>query len=85
MSGTEPTLLELDPRGRVSLKKVAGDTQRFLAYTHEDGTIVLEPATVMTEAQARFLAAPEVVDALERAMSQPDKMREYTPGRRPQS
>lgn len=82
MTPTDPTLIELDPRGRVSLKKLAGSHDRYLASRYDDGTIVLEPAAVVTEAQARYLASPHVADALEAAMARPDRVKPYKPGRR---
>jgi hypothetical protein len=50
-------LLELDTRRRISLGQLAKHN-RYLAAIEEDGTIVLTPAVVMTEAEARLLGAP---------------------------
>lgn len=66
----EGTLLELDERRRVSLGKV-GRHSRYLAVVEADGTIVLHPATVMTEAQARFNSAPALSAQLDAFLDDP--------------
>jgi hypothetical protein len=54
-------LIELDDRRRVALGKVGKpEHRRYLAETHPDGTIILKPAVVVTEAQVRLWANPEV-------------------------
>lgn len=52
-------LLELDTRRRISLGRIAKHNH-YLVAVEEDGTIVLTPAVVMTEAEARLLAVPAV-------------------------
>ena len=53
------TLLELDTRRRISLGQIAKH-DRYLAVAEADGTIVLTPAVVMTEAEAaRLRTEPE--------------------------
>jgi hypothetical protein len=58
------TLLELDTRRRLSLGRLA-QHDRYIATVEEDGTIVLTPAVVMTEAEARLLAVPAVQEMAE--------------------
>ena len=63
------TLVELDERRRLSLGKVGRpEHRRYLAHEEADGTIVLVPAVVMSEAQARLLANHELVDQIESAI-----------------
>jgi hypothetical protein len=50
------TIIELDDRRRVALGKVGRpQDRRYLVTQHPDGTLVLEPAVVMSETEARFL------------------------------
>ena len=41
--------------------------ERFLLRENEDGSILLQPATDMTEAQYEFQSTPELQDLLARA------------------
>lgn len=68
----EPQLLEVDERGRTTLAVPRGVRRRFLETDLPDGTVVLHPAVVMSEVQARLLAAPEVLTALTAANARPD-------------
>ena len=70
-------LIELDDRRRVSLGRVGRpEHRRYIAHAEPDGTIVLVPAVVMSESQARLLAAPEVLEQIERAVAdQPSRHR----------
>lgn len=54
---TEPLLVEIDARGRVSLGKL-GVSGLFLAHVAEDGAVVLEPATVVSDLELRLHADP---------------------------
>jgi RES domain-containing protein len=66
------TLVELDERRRLSLGKVGKpEHRRYLAHEEPDGTIVLVPAVVMSESQARLLANAELVGQIERTVSDP--------------
>lgn len=53
-------LLEVDARGRTSLARLGGSGRRYLAHAEPNGTIVLEPAIVITEVEARLHANPEL-------------------------
>lgn len=70
---TEPTLLEVDSRGRVALGPLRRDRSRYLARALDDGSILLEPAVVISEAEARLHANPELHDQVRRAASEPDR------------
>ena len=74
MSVIEDTrvLLETDQRGRLTLPGVA--RRRFLARTETDGTIILEPAMVMTEAERKFLANTELQATIAHYDSHPEQL-----------
>lgn len=58
---SEMPLIEVDERGRASLGKLGATPGRYLGEVQPDGTVILHPATVMTTAQARLLARPDVM------------------------
>lgn len=74
------TLIELDERRRASLGKL-GHHQRYLAHEEPDGTLVLTPAVVMSESQARLLARPDVMNEIDAFVAEPE--RHGTTRRRP--
>lgn len=75
-------LIELDPRRRVSLGRL-GHHDRYLGHEEDDGTIVLVPAVVMSELQARFLASPEAAQRVTDALNSPESwVRRGRPGRK---
>ena len=52
-------LIELDSRRRVSLGRVGrAEHTRYLANEQPDGTVILTPAVVMSETEARILSDP---------------------------
>lgn len=67
----EDILIELDDRRRVSLGKL-GHHQRYLVHEEPDGTLVLTPAAVMSEAQARLLAHPDVMADIDEFVAAPE-------------
>ena len=58
-------LVETDARSRVVLP--GHPDQRFLVHENEDGSLLLQPARVVTEAQAEYDSKPELRDLLARA------------------
>jgi len=72
MSAEEPVLVEVDQRRRVSLGRIghAGHT-RYLATVEPDGSIILRPAVVMTETEARFIQNKELVDKIRKQRQDP--------------
>lgn len=64
-------LVELDARRRVSLGRL-GHHDRYLGHEEVDGTIVLVPAVVISELQARFLASPETAQRVTDALNTPE-------------
>lgn len=68
------TLIELDDRRRAPLGKIGrAEHRRYLVDEEPDGTLVLVPAVVMTEMEARLLANPELVGRIEEAIADPSK------------
>ena len=59
------TLIETDDRSRVVLPGHPG--QRFMMRENEDGSILLEPARIVTEAQLEYDESPELQALLSRA------------------
>ncbi|MBT8227022.1 MAG: hypothetical protein HKP61_01385 [Dactylosporangium sp.] len=78
------TLVELDERRRLSLGKVGWpEHRRYLAHEESDGTIVLVPARVMPESQARLLANRELVEQIEHTLDDPsNRVRRGRPARK---
>ena len=65
----EPAFVETDGRGRVLLP--GHPNQRYLVQENADGSILLQPATVMSEAQHEVESTPELRDLLARAAAAP--------------
>lgn len=63
MSVLKDVLVETDARGRTNLSKFSkGD--RFLARVEDDGTIILEPARIVSAAEDRLRRNPRTLDRL---------------------
>lgn len=62
-------LVETDARSRVVLP--GHPRQRYLVQENEDGSLLLQPARVVTEAQAEYDDNPELRDLLARATKSP--------------
>ena len=65
------TLIQVDSRGRLSLGSLAQQTT-YLAHGNDDGSIVLEPAVVLTETEARLRTQPELFAEVERRADRPE-------------
>jgi hypothetical protein len=63
-------IVETDARGRASLGRPG---RRYLLHEESDGTLVLEPAVVVTELERRFLANAAVQAQIEYAKAHPDE------------
>jgi hypothetical protein len=61
------TLIETDGRSRVVLPGHANE--KFLMIEQPDGSLLLQPAVVVTAAQADYDSDPELRDLLDRAMA----------------
>ena len=83
MSTTERTnvLIELDSRRRTGLAKI-GRHQRYLVTEEEDGTLIWTPAVVMSEAEARLHANPELLARIEYELAHPELDRSDRPRRK---
>lgn len=71
MAQNSEILLEVDARRRVSLGSLALH-DRYLATVEDDGTIVLQPAIVVSVAQARLNAAPETGQKIDDFLANPE-------------
>ena len=69
-------LVTADPRGRVT---VGQPDRPYLVHEEPDGTVVLEPAVVMSELERRFLENAALQASIEYARAHP----EQRVGRRP--
>lgn len=71
-----PRLVTADPRGRVTV----GQADRpYLVHEEPDGTVILEPAVVMSELERRFLENAALQASIQYAREHP----EQRVGRRP--
>jgi len=69
------TLIELDPRRRVSLGRVGRpEHTRYLVHEEEDGTLVLTPAAVVSDLEARFLRDPTLLSRIEEERRHPEQL-----------
>jgi len=68
------TLVQVDTRKRVSLGNMAHHNQ-YLVREEPDGTIIFEPAVVLTQAERAFLSDPSLVEALEKVNVHPERRR----------
>lgn len=70
-------LIETDSRGRVVLAD--HPNKRFLVTEQSDGSLLLEPAVVVSAAQNEYDGSPELPDLLKRAVESPTVLREHRP------
>jgi len=67
-------LIELDERRRLSLGKI-GRHSRYLVREEPDGTLIFEPAVVLTEAEQRYLENATLVAQIEDNRAHPERRR----------
>jgi hypothetical protein len=73
-SGAE-VIVELDERRRASFGRSGRpEHRRYLVTEESDGTIVMRPAVVMTELEARMLANPKLVRRIEANRRDPSRL-----------
>ena len=70
------TLIETDSRGRASLGHPG---KRYILHEEPDGTLILEPAVVMTELERRFMENAVVQAQIADAKDHPEERRKRTP------
>jgi hypothetical protein len=63
------TLIETDDRSRAVIP--GHPNQKFLVQQNSDGSVLLQPAVVVTEAQREYDTNPELRALLERAAHSP--------------
>jgi len=63
-------IVETDARGRASLGRPG---RRYLMHEESDGTLVLEPAVVVTELERRFLANAALQAQINYARAHPEQ------------
>ena len=66
---SEPALIETDSRGRAVLPGLPN--RRFVMRVNDDGSILLQPARIVTDAQQDYDSDPELRDLLARAAASP--------------
>ena len=64
-----PLVIETDARSRVVLP--GHSNERFVVEEFEDGSMLLQPARVVTEAQAEYDNDPHLQELLARAAASP--------------
>ena len=64
MSSGADILVETDARGRTNLSKFSKN-DRFIARREDDGTIILEPARIVSAGEDRLRRNPELLARLE--------------------
>ncbi len=69
------TLLELDERRRTSMGKIGRPEHRRYIVTEEpDGTLILSPAVVMAEHEARLLANQALMAQIGQNLTRPEQL-----------
>lgn len=63
-------IVETDARGRASLARPG---RRYLMHEESDGTLVLEPAVVVTELERRFMANTALQAQIAYARAHPEQ------------
>lgn len=66
---SEPAVIETDNRSRAVLP--GHPNQRYLMRENDDGSILLQPARIVTAAQHEYDTNPELRDLLTRAAASP--------------
>lgn len=70
------TSIETDSRGRASLGRPG---KRYVVHEEPDGTLILEPAVVITELERRFVANAAVQAQIAYAKDHPEERRKRKP------
>jgi hypothetical protein len=72
--GMASELIETDGRSRAVIP--GHPNQRFVVQENADGSLLLQPAVVVTEAQREYDTSPELRELLARATSSPTVRRQ---------
>lgn len=81
--GTSTTLLAMEKRklvqvqgrSRITLGSDLLTASEYLVHAEPDGTLILEPARVLTELEAKLLADPEVMEVIAANRADPNRLR----------
>jgi hypothetical protein len=68
------TVIELDAIRRASLGRI-GRHDGYIVHEEPDGTLIFEPAVVLSELEARFLANPKLMQQIEDNRQHPERRR----------
>lgn len=71
---SNPVIIEVDGRRRISLGKL-GHHDRYLATEQPDGTIIFEPAVVLTEAEEAYLRNAALREQIQDNRAHPERRR----------
>lgn len=70
------TVVQTDQRSRLVLP--GHSNERFIVHELEDGSILLEPARVISQAQYEYDTNPELQDLLSKALTSPTVKHTFT-------
>lgn len=70
---SQTPMIDVDGRNRVTLPGKAH--RRYLLHEQPDGTLILEPAIVMSEREARYLGNPDLQARIQYARAHPEDAR----------
>ncbi|MBZ4612393.1 hypothetical protein [Mycobacterium avium] len=70
----EPVVIEVDSRRRISLGKL-GHHDKYLATEQPDGTIMLEPAVILSAAEHAYLRNAGLQRQIEDNRAHPERRR----------
>ena len=71
---SEPVLVTLQDRSRANLGKLA-EHDRYLVHREPDGTLIWEPAEVMSVVEARLLADEGLMKVIAQNRADPSRLR----------
>lgn len=71
---TEPVLVTLQDRSRANLGKLA-EHDRYLVHREPDGTLIWEPADVISTVEARLLAGKSLMKVIAANSAEPSRLR----------
>lgn len=72
LARVDEQIIETDARGRASLGRPG---RRYLLHEESDGTLMLEPAVVVTDLERRFMANAALQAQIEDARAHPGQRR----------
>lgn len=80
MTTTAPIpMIEVDARNRLTLPGKAH--RRYLVHEQDDGTVILEPAVVISELEARYRANPDLQAKVAHGRAHPELSKARPPRR----